>query len=176
MSKNDHLSNYEHIESLVHSLHTPNHLAHPENIHSPDTNYPHLLAKHPCRSTVSNAHHKFMVHSQLSRMPSPPPSSLAMIIDEDELPITDNSHTVTHHGHTSTSKGIANDIHGIPLPAVMVNDVVEPLDLISTTQRRFSQLYLGLRRLSTSNTVGLCVQRCKKIISHLFLHSRVDLL
>lgn len=47
-----------------------------------------------------------------------------------------------------------NDTNHFSIPSVVVTDITEPLDLISSTQRRFSQLYSGLRRLSTSNTVG----------------------
>lgn len=159
------MSKYEHIESLIHGLHTAKNIAQPEQNFNPNQSH-----SHPYRSNVSNH------SSQLKHMPplstsssSSAPSPLAMIIDEDEFLAADDvkhttvmgSHTpnpssltARRHTHTGAPKGMANDISGISIPAVMVNDVIEPLDLISTTQRRFSQLYLGLRRLSTSNTVG----------------------
>lgn len=39
------------------------------------------------------------------------------------------------------------------IPSVIITDANEHADLFSSTQRRFSQLYSGLRRFSTSHTV-----------------------
>lgn len=158
------MSNYQHIESLVRDLHTAKNIPQPEQILNPNANNnlnkPLLMTTHPCRSIVSNAHHKLRVH-QLSPVHPPPP--LCMIIDEEEY-VESKTNTMTlrllsNDNSTKTSKG--NDVNcSTPIPSVMVNDVNEPLDLISTTHRRFSQLYSGLRRLSTSNTVGLYSNEC----------------
>lgn len=160
------MSNYQHIKTLVSDLHTAKNHAHPEQLllNSPDANNPKkslLMKMHPCQSPVSNSHHKLMVH-QLSSVHPPPP--LCMIVDDEDRANDRNINTTTNSvtlrlpsicGNTKTSKGIANDVNCTSIvPTVMLNDVHEPLDLISTTQRRFSQLYLGLRRFSTSNTVG----------------------
>lgn len=153
-------------------------------------NQPVLVTTHPCPSVLSNthhAHHRLMIH-QMS--PVHPPPTLGMIIDEEEFVSSDivevtNIKTNTNHppdvslrfplnnNSNKLHKSIGNDVHCStpptpitpitpisPIPSVMVNDVTEPLDLISTTQRRFSQLYSGLRRLSTSNTVGLHSDEC----------------
>lgn len=48
------------------------------------------------------------------------------------------------HHHSNTSLNI---------PSVIITDANEHVDLLSSTQRRFSQLYSGLRRFSTSHTV-----------------------
>lgn len=144
-----------------------------------------VMTTNPCRGVISNthhAHHRLMAH-QLNSVHPPP--SLGMIIDEEEFVSTDavvrtndtDTNTNTDHppdvslrfplnnSSAKNPKSFGNDVHCStsttpitpisPIPSVMVNDVTEPLDLISTTQRRFSQLYSGLRRLSTSNTVGL---------------------
>lgn len=50
----------------------------------------------------------------------------------------------THHHQSNCSLNI---------PSVVITDANEHVDLFSSTQRRFSQLYSGLRRLSTSHTV-----------------------
>lgn len=153
-------------------------------------NKPVLVTTNPCQSVFSNthhAHHRLLVH-QLS--PVHPPPTLSMIIDEEEFVSSDivevanamNTTTNTNHhpdvslrfplnnNSSNNPKSIGNDVHFStpttpispisPIPSVMVNDVTEPLDLIATTQRRFSQLYSGLRRLSTSNTVGLYSDEC----------------
>lgn len=176
MSNNpNHMPNYQHIETLVRDLHTAKNIAQPEKILHLNANHPNkpvLMTTNPCQSIVSNAHHRLRVH-KLS--PVHPPPTLGMIIDEEEfvgaddrVDGTNNMKSDTNHpldvplthqfGNTSitTPKCIGNDVNCTTIiPSVMVNDVNEPLDLISTTQRRFSQLYLGLRRLSTSNTVGI---------------------
>lgn len=43
--------------------------------------------------------------------------------------------------------------HSLNIPSVVVTGVNEHIDLLTSTQRRFSQLYSGLRRFSTSHTV-----------------------
>lgn len=43
------------------------------------------------------------------------------------------------------------------IPSVVITDANEHVDLFSSTQRRFSQLYSGLRRFSTSHTVWLVI-------------------
>lgn len=43
--------------------------------------------------------------------------------------------------------------HSLNIPSVVVTGANEHTDLLTTTQRRFSQLYSGLRRFSTSHTV-----------------------
>lgn len=43
--------------------------------------------------------------------------------------------------------------HSLNIPSVVVTGANDPTDLLTTTQRRFSQLYLGLRRFSMSHTV-----------------------
>lgn len=169
-----HMRSYQHVESLVRDLHTAKNIVQPEQFASQDANFSNRShSTHPCRSTVSNAHHKFGVHHL-----GPPSPPLSMIIDEDEFVATDHVNNnnnnasvvdiatkslATKHGdNASKSKENAHEIDGLTIPAVMVNDVSEPLDLISTTQRRFSLLYSGLRRLSTSNTVGVT---CSKSIA-----------
>lgn len=43
--------------------------------------------------------------------------------------------------------------HSLNIPSVVVTGASEHIDLLASTQRRFSQLYSGLRRFSTSHTV-----------------------
>lgn len=55
-------------------------------------------------------------------------------------------------------KKIASSTHhhsncSLNIPSVVITDANEHVDLLSSTQRRFSQLYSGLRRFSTSHTV-----------------------
>lgn len=174
MSNNhNRLPNYQHIGTLVRDLHTAKNIAQPEKCLNPNANHPNkplLMTTNPCQSTISNAHHHHHHHKLMVHKLSPvhPPPSLCMIIDEEEFVSADvvespndvNTKTTgpldvsLRLPHTNTSKGIGNDVNCTSIPSVMVNDVNEPLDLISTTHRRFSQLYSGLRRLSTSNTVG----------------------
>lgn len=179
------MPNYQHIGSLIRDLHTARNVAQPENFPHPNANHPNkpvIMTTNHCRSVISDAHHRLRIH-HLS--PVHPPPTLGMIIDEEEFASSDvveatnvmNTKANTNHppdvslglplsNHSGKNlKSIGNDVNCStpttpitpisPIPSVMVNDVNEPLDLISTTQRRFSQLYSGLRRLSTSNTVGL---------------------
>lgn len=151
------MPNYQHIETLVRDLHTAKNIAQPENFLQPNANQPNtpvLMTTNPCRSVLSYSHHKLMIHHS---SPVHPPPTLGMIIDEEEFvssDVVDGTKDVKSNTN-KTHKIMGNDVICTPpIPSVMVNDVTEPLDLISTTQRRFSQLYSGLRRLSTSNTVG----------------------
>lgn len=73
-------------------------------------------------------------------------SSISYALDTDKR----------HHGKEHLAES------NFSIPSVVVIDVNEPLDLLQSTQRRFSQLYSGLRRLSTSHTVGSCTNKCKK--------------
>lgn len=161
---NRNISNYQHIGTLIRDLHTAKNIAHPETIVSPDANDLNkslqIKTPHP-HPAYRSAHHKLMVHHLSLGHPS---SQQCMVIEEEELDSTEDvedTHNMddslklsSNHGTTKIPKLIHNDVNCTTIPTVMVNDGNEPLDLISTTQRRFSQLYLGLRRLSTSNTVG----------------------
>lgn len=187
MSNNPHhMPQYQHIETLVRDLHTAKTSAQPNNFHPANANQsntPVSIAANPYPSVLTNnhhAHHRMMVH-QLS--PVHPPPTLSMIIDEEEFVSTDivevtnvmnAKANINHPSDVSMRLPVHKNLKTVgdddinssipttpitPLPSVMVNDIIEPLDLISTTQRRFSQLYSGLRRLSTSSTVGFDTQR-----------------
>lgn len=52
-----------------------------------------------------------------------------------------------------TTGGRRHSNFSLNIPSVVVTGANENTDLLSSTQRRFSQLYSGLRRFSTSHTV-----------------------
>lgn len=80
-------------------------------------------------------------HKQTLRLnkKSPPPQPAP------QLPLQIQRHQTPIH-HRSN--------HSLNIPSVVVTGANEHTDLLTTTQRRFSQLYSGLRRFSTSHTVG----------------------
>lgn len=161
--------NYEHIKALVRDLHYTQNVSRPEHlVNSSGNNVKHHHVS-PCKS-VSHAQ-KLIVH-QLHPNENGPcraiiENSEFYIGEEDETSDTNTSSldisivspsnqcNSKRHNHFNT-KGINNTLDAnFTIPSLVITDVNEPVDLITSTQRRFSQLYSGLRRFSTSHTVGM---------------------
>lgn len=160
--------NYQHIKALVRDLHMTRNVARPDhligssannnNINNNTNSIIHSATSTSCKS-VSIAQ-KLIVH-QLSSMNGPRKATIedSQIFIEDDY--EDVSDTNTSSLDLSISLPSVNkrargtyDVN-FSIPSVVITDINEPLDLITSTQRRFSQLYSGLRRLSTSHTVGI---------------------
>lgn len=160
-NNHDDITNYQHIKTLVRDLHTIKNVARPEQLAN-ITNAKNVHQMHSMTSTPSvSLPQKLTVH-QFKSLPSACTVLLddTFIEEEDEASDTNTSSmdvpltTAAHPTHHQRIKENGNDVN-FSIPSVVVTDINEPLDLITSTQRRFSQLYSGLRRLSTSNTVGL---------------------
>lgn len=172
--------NYEHIKALVRDLHYTQNVSRPEHlVNSSGNHVKHHHHASACKNVknVSLAQ-KLIVH-QLHPNENGPchaiiENSEFYIGEEDETSDTNtssldisivspsNQSNSKHHNHFNV-KGINNTLDAnFTIPSLVITDVNEPVDLITSTQRRFSQLYSGLRRFSTSHTVGMATQNTKK--------------
>lgn len=155
--------NYNHIKALVRDMHMTRNVARPENACVQNGNKVHQLPSKaslaPCK-TISNAH---KLARQLSTFSVPHTVNFdenAVFIEEDDASDTNTSSldlsqsAPTCDKRDALHKGMATPDSNFAIPSVVITDLNESMDLITSTQRRFSQLYSGLRRLSTSHTVG----------------------
>lgn len=169
-------TNYDHIKALVRDMHMTRNVARPEQLANVrivqtanNVHQMHSMASiTPCQ-TISIAQ-KLLVR-QLSTFGASHTVHFdenAVFIEEDDASDTNTSsldlsqslaaasHLCQKRGdHHHHHKGNATSDSNYAIPSVVITDSNEPLDLLSSTQRRFSQLYSGLRRLSTSHTVGM---------------------
>lgn len=178
MMSNGQDESYEHIKVLVRDLHITRNVARPEHLDNPsgDPDRSHAAASTVSMQPMTACEHvslaqKLIVHQLCPSANGPRRATIDTtdfyIEEEDETSDTNTSSldmspmTPTsmqcakriQNGHYS-GKG-SNTLDGnLSIPSVVITDVNEPVDLITSTQRRFSQLYSGLRRFSTSYTVG----------------------
>lgn len=159
-NKHDDTTNYQHIRTLVRDLHTTKNVARPEQLAN-FMNAKNVHQMHSMTSTPSVTLPQKLIAHQFKSLQNACTVMLddTFIEEEDETSDTNTSSmdvpltTAAHPTHRQHIKENGNDVN-FNIPSVIVTDINEPLDLITSTQRRFSQLYSGLRRLSTSNTVG----------------------
>lgn len=160
-NKNDddnNVTNYKHINALVRDLHMT------KNIPRPTGNSTQLISS----SNSSNVQlvknglesKRKLVH-QLELRTSSDAEADESYTDEGDThnknALLLDTWTPTNHKFSATvlfPHRRQNDAH-LEIPSLIITDVNGPQDLLTSTQRRFSQLYSGLRRLSTSHTVGL---------------------
>lgn len=154
-NNNNNVTNYKHIKALVRDLHMT------KNVPRPRSNNTQLIPS-TNSSNVQLVQNGFESKRKLVHQLELRTSSDA---EEDES-YTDEGDTHNKNAldiWTSTNHKLSaavfqhrrqNDVH-LEIPSLIITDVNGPQDLLASTQRRFSQLYSGLRRLSTSHTVGL---------------------
>lgn len=151
--------NYKHIKALVRDLHMT------KNVSRPTSNNIHLI------SSTNPSNVRFVKNGLESKRKLVHQLELRTSSDAEE----DESYTEEDEGDTHNKNALflepwtpanhklsatifqhrqQNDAH-LEIPSLIITDVNGPQDLLTSTQRRFSQLYSGLRRLSTSHTVGL---------------------
>lgn len=149
--------NYQHIKALVRDIHVTRNVARP----NPFDSQPQTLCVTPNETlgvTHRQLHDADHIRSTMEKR------SLTLMTNTNT-----NSSTCHRSASTNDTDRISNgdtvDAHTIDknkshsdecilnVPSVIITDATEPLDLFHSTQRRFSQLYSGLRRLSTSHTV-----------------------
>lgn len=154
---NKNVRNYEHIKALVRDLHMTKNVPRPisnttQSISSTNSSNVQLV-----KNGLESKHK--LVHQLELRTSSD---------GEEDESYTDEGDTHNNNGllfnswkPTNHKLPVAvfqhrrqNDVH-LEIPSLIITDVNGPQDLLTSTQRRFSQLYSGLRRLSTSHTVGL---------------------
>lgn len=162
MSSGTNPNEYEYIKALVRGLHVT------RNVSRPNGN--HLSATSNLRTKIHMAEGGLLLPQRLETISAT--TSDAEDDDEDfdardegdrgENAKQFRAHQPVHHQIVNEMK---RNVHhhsncSLNVPAVVVTGVNEHADLFSSTQRRFSQLYSGLRRLSASHTVGLFVLIC----------------
>lgn len=154
--------NYEHIKALLRDLHITRNVSRPEvESNAKTANNVHQIYQHSASCKRIPTAQKLIVQ-QMSTMNGPRPATIEncrFYIEEDDASDTytsslDISVSSTPHPFNKRTKATTLDSN-FTIPSVVITDVNEPLDLITCTQRRFSQLYSGLRRFSTSHTVGM---------------------
>ncbi|XP_031633089.1 kinase D-interacting substrate of 220 kDa isoform X3 [Contarinia nasturtii] len=182
--------NYKHIKALVRDLHMTRNVARPEQLvsinsannvyHHNNHSHPRTVKSTPCKN-VSIAQ-KLIIH-QLNTLNGPSRATIeenAVFIEEDEEMEEDeeeasdtntSSLDISLSSPPNTNKrnkcGTTTHDPNYTIPSVVVTDINEPVDLITSTQRRFSQLYSGLRRFSTSHTT---LNRCGDSMGTLSRH------
>lgn len=147
---------YEFVKTLVRDLHMTRNVSRPDEfnhhttnnatraaIHMPDaeTLLFNRLDDNNRQSSVSDIDDSYNEGDDISR------SSENRDIAKRQLALTNdilkkNASSAHHQSNCSLN-----------IPSVVITDANEHIDLFSSTQRRFSQLYSGLRRFSTSHTV-----------------------
>lgn len=164
MSRNhEDAPNYQHIKALVRDLRTTRNVARPENLKANNVQQVNSTMK-ACESISVT---QKLLAQQFTR---------PHLINERRIEIYDDNDIFVDEDNTSDTNTSSLDLSmqspaflcakrsegnaNIAVPSVIITDVNESLDLITSTQRRFSQLYLGLRRLSGSHTVRM-VNECK---------------
>lgn len=155
----DDAQNYEHIKALVRDLHMTRNVARPENDSSAQST--HLI--HQRSSSCKNipiAQKLTVQHmSILNGRPHKAKIEDCKFYIQDDDDASDTNTSSMNVSVSSIPNPCNRRVKGVTLdgtftiPSVVITDVTEPLDLITSTQRRFSQLYSGLRRFSTSHTV-----------------------
>lgn len=149
---------YEFVKTLVRDLHMTRNVSRPDEFNRSTTNKATRAAIHMsdaekllfnrlddnnCQSSVSDIDDSYNNEGDdISR------SSDKRDIAKSQLALTNNdilkkNASSTHHQSNCS----------LNIPSVVITDANEHIDLFSSTQRRFSQLYSGLRRFSTSHTV-----------------------
>lgn len=177
MMSNGQDESYEHIRALVRDLHITRNVARPEHLDSSSGNHHRSHSAAVSMQPVATCENvslaqKLIVHQLCPSVNGPRRATIdstdLYIEEEDETsdtntssldisPMTSTSMQCTkrtQNGHYS-AKGSNTFDGNLSIPSVVITDVNEPVDLITSTQRRFSQLYSGLRRFSTSHTVGI---------------------
>lgn len=155
---NETTTNYEHIKALVRDLHMTRNVARPDQLIESNIQI--------TPSTTLSSNHvpeirRLLVH-QTELTCSSDADDDESYTDEGDTHIDDphllvkwcTTHlTPKHQNNKRFNHTSAVDQH-FDIPSVIITDVNEPQDIFTSTQRRFSQLYSGLRRLSASHTVG----------------------
>lgn len=144
-------TNYEHIKALVRDIHVTKNVARPDQL---------------INSTLINNHNDTTSRHSTNRSESPIRQRLLPTeLDRSMTGITICDAADKHAAHQNHM-----DESNLIVPSVIITDATEPLDLFQSTQRRFSQLYSGLRRLSTSHTVwNTIVKQIQKPIVTMFI-------
>lgn len=162
MSNNSNTSNeYNIIRTLIRDLHITRNVSRPITSSTSLSPNGKLLNK---QKSIKKANKSSRIFRKSYRTTS--------TIDEDDTNEDDDEDEISERdegdeGRRSHSVPIFKTIKDKPIdkltthhssasfnvPSVVITSPNEPIDIISSTQRRFSQLYSGLRRFSVSHTV-----------------------
>lgn len=160
MMSNVNQNEFEYVKALVRGLHVP------KNVMRPDLNRSHSSPN--TRAALRVVDPQSVLLDKLK--------SVSMSDDDDDDDERDESDKFEKPLETETDKnlmirprfvgtalercritatGRRHSNFSLSIPSVVVTGATENTDLLSSTQRRFSQLYSGLRRFSTSHTVRI---------------------
>lgn len=139
-------TDYKHIKALVRDIHVTKNVARPNQLIDIT-----LINNHNETSNV----HIATEHIQLPMQQRLLAAASAASIATSELDQSIASASSCDAADKYPAHKAYLDESGLLVPSVIITDATEPLDLFHSTQRRFSQLYSGLRRLSTSHTVRI---------------------
>lgn len=146
---NNNPDEYQYIKALVRGLHIPKNVKRPDGTllsprrnDEPDTvsattdddddDYERLSTVEEKVSTYRRSSELRLTKSELNRLRK-----------QHKQTIRANRKQPAHH----------RSYNSLNVPSVVVTGVNEHTDLLTSTQRRFSQLYSGIRRFSASHTV-----------------------
>lgn len=147
---------YEYVKALVRGLHVP------KNVARPDMNRSHSAPN--TRASLRAAESNSVLLDKLK--------SVSMSDDDDDddyerdesdkfdKPLQTDINPMLKSRFLNApykipTTGRRHSNFSLSIPSVIVTGANENLDLLTSTQRRFSQLYSGLRRFSTSHTVRI---------------------
>lgn len=163
---NNNPNEYEYIKALVRGLHIPKNVARPDGaLLSPHptsrSSYPlNPNSDTPEQDTTSATDDEEEEEEEEDRLPSLDEANASgrrgsgMKITYNELSRLRKQHKQTlRHNRKGQQPSHHRSNHSLNIPSVIVTGANEQTDLLTSTQRRFSQLYSGLRRFSTSHTV-----------------------
>lgn len=147
---------YEFVKTLVRNLHMTKNVSRPDD-HNHNTSRPAAIHKSVAEELMFNRLDGINLHSSVSDIDD------SYNEGDDVGRLGEHKYGDRAHGRGQPnthdlSKKYASPTHhqsncSLNIPSVVITDANEHEDLFASTQRRFSQLYSGLRRFSTSHTV-----------------------
>lgn len=147
---------YEFVKTLVRDLHITKNVSRPDGHKRHATNI--YTNNNKSRAAIHMSDAEKLLLNQLddnNRQSSV--SDIEELYNEGDDVGRSNESKRKIHNNELLKKNVSSSHHqsncSLNIPSVVITDANEHIDLFSSTQRRFSQLYSGLRRFSTSHTV-----------------------
>lgn len=152
---NNNPNEYQYVKALIRGLHIPKNVARPDD----SLLYPSRgFNDEPDTTSVTDEEDEPDEEDRLSTVDEGPASnrrnSSDLRLSKAELTRLRKQHKQTLRQNKKSPQPFHHrSNHSLNIPSVVVTGANEHTDLLTSTQRRFSQLYSGLRRFSTSHTV-----------------------
>lgn len=153
---NNNPNEYQYIKALVRGLHIPKNVARPDgSLLYPDrgcNDEPDTTSATDDDDELDEEDDRLSTVNEVTTTSSRRSSDLRL--SKSELNRLRKQHKQTLRlNKKSAQPAHHRSNHSLNIPSVVVTSANEHTDLLTSTQRRFSQLYSGLRRFSTSHTV-----------------------